>query len=177
MASRKRQHRRRRRMSKLMTVGMGAGLMYFLDPKLGRSRRVKARDQVMAKLRRVERDRERQRRYQEGVAEGARHQGGPAHRPADDRALADRIRSELGASFPHERVSLDVVNGIAELRGQLDDRAAISALEAQVRAVPGVAGVVNLLHLPGEPAPNKAEAERASAQAERAATGVTTDSP
>ena len=61
-----------------------------------------------------------------------------------------------------ENVTVEVVDGLATLRGQvlsLDDR---SSIEAEVRRAPGVLDVQSFLHLPGEPAPNKASAIRAS---------------
>jgi len=67
-------------------------------------------------------------------------------------------------------VSLDVNDGVVELRGQLDDQAAIEELVLRVRAVPGVRSVVSLLHLPGQPAPNKQEALAASKHAEEPVT-------
>jgi hypothetical protein len=154
-------------------AAMGAALMYFCDPQQGRRRRAKARDQLAARWRRAGRDLERQRRYQAGVAEGRRHQSGAAHPAVDDRTLADRIRSELGTRFPHERVSLDVVDGVAELRGEMPDRDAMEDLIWRVCCVSGVAAVCDLMHLPGQPAPTKAEARRASAHAELDATRPT----
>jgi hypothetical protein len=59
------------------------------------------------------------------------------------------------------RVSLDACNRVVTLRGELDDAGDIMRLEAAVRAVPGVEGVVNLVHRPGEVAPNKADAVNA----------------
>src|SRR5258705_174145 len=98
-------------------VSLGAAAMYALDPQLGRSRRARIRDQVLAGLGGAERGAEQRRRYAAGVGEGQRWGGKPLHAPADDRALADRIRSQLGPRFPHDRVTLNVVDSIADLRG------------------------------------------------------------
>ncbi len=43
-----------------------------------------------------------------------------------------------------------------ELRGQVDDKAQIEALEKAARGVTGVRAVTNLLHLPGETPANVA---------------------
>jgi osmotically-inducible protein OsmY len=137
------------------------------------ARRTQARDQLGAKLRRAERSAESQLRYAEGKAEGVLHTVSaiPADPPADDRALTDRIRSELGDRFPDGTAELTVVDGTVELRGQVGDEAAKALVVAEVKKVAGVRRVVNLLHTPDEPAPNKAEAEQAS----QAATATTNE--
>ncbi len=142
-------------------LALGAVGMYVLDPDRGHGRRVRIRDQLGARIRRIERRTEQQRRYAAGVAEGRRFVGRPLHAAADDRALADRIRSQLGPSFPHARVTLNVVDSVADLRGELDDAVEIEHLIQKVRGVPGVVDVVSFLHLPGRLAPNKEAAARA----------------
>jgi hypothetical protein len=144
------------------TVTLGAAAMYALDPQRGHGRRVRIRDQVRARVRRAGRRAQQQRRYAAGVAEGQRFGRAPMHAPADDRALADRIRSQLGPRFPHARVTLNVVDSVADLRGELDDVVQMEHLVQLVREVPGVVDVVSFLHLPGRPAPNKEAAERAT---------------
>jgi hypothetical protein len=54
-------------------------------------------------------------------------------------------------------VSVNVEDGVAYLRGQLEDRSAIDRLVEAVRQVEGVRDVQSLLHEPGEPAPAKDE--------------------
>jgi hypothetical protein len=149
-------------------AGGAAAAAYFFDPERGRARRAQARDELGARLRKVERSAEAQLRYAEGKAEGLLHSSIPPAPPADDRALGDRIRSELGDRFPDETAELTVVDGTVELRGQVGDEAAKALLVADVKKVAGVQRVVNLLHTPDQPAPNKAEAERASQAAARA---------
>ena len=149
----------------LKGAAIGAAAMYYLDPQHGRGRRARARDQWAARVRRARRQADRERRYQAGIAEGQRHGAGPERAPADDRALADRIRSELGSEFPHDTVSLTVVDGVAELRGELPSGAAIDRLAMRVAEVADVAGVLDFVHLPGSPAPNKAAARLVSAAA------------
>ena len=156
-------------------AGGAAAAAYFFDPDRGRARRAQARDQVGAKLRQAERSTEARLRYAEGKAEGLLHSVSamPPEPPADDRALSDRIRSQLGDRFPHGTAELTVVEGTVELRGEVGDEAAKALLVADVRKVPGVRRVVNLLHTPDQPAPNKAEAEEASQAAEAATTNPT----
>ena len=144
-------------------AGGAAAAAYFFDPERGVARRTAARDQLGAKLRRAEHTAETKLRYAEGKAEGLLHTASsvPAS-PVDDRTLTDRIRSELGDRFPHETAELTVVEGTVEVRGEVPDDAAKALVVASVRKVAGVRRVVDLLHTPGDPAPNKAEAERAS---------------
>jgi hypothetical protein len=59
---------------------------------------------------------------------------------------------------------------VVTLRGQVNDRDTALAIEREVRAVAGVDDVVNLLHVPGVPAPNKVAALRAD-HAAKLATG------
>ena len=124
-------------------AGGAAAATWFLDPEQGQARRERARDQLGARLGRVQR-------------------AVPSGPPADDRALTDRIRSELGDRFPDGTAELTVVDGTVELRGQVGDEAAKALVAAEVKKVSGVQRVVNLLHTPDQPAPNKAEAEQAS---------------
>ena len=156
-------------------AGGAAAAAYFFDPERGRARRTTARDQLGAKLRRAERSAEARLRYAEGRAEGVLHSvsATPAGPPADDRVLADRIRSELGDRFPHETVELTVVDGTVELRGEVGDEAAMALLVAEIRRVPGVTRVESLLHTTGQPAPNKVEAQEASAAASPGGGGST----
>src|SRR5918997_3130504 len=152
-------------------AGGAAAAAYFFDPERGRTRRTQARDQLGARLRRAERSAGAGLRYAEGRAEGLLHSvsSAPQDPPADDRVLYDRIRSELGERFPDETAEMTVVDGTVELRGQVGDETAKALLVAAVKKVSGVRRVVNLLHTPDQPAPNKAEAEEASQAA--AATG------
>jgi hypothetical protein len=155
--------RSRRRGRFILGVAVGAVGMYFLDPDRGRSRSTRVRAQLAKRGRQLQRQRDRTRRYEEGVAEGLRHVPSDTP-PADDIALVDRVKSELGHTLPHDRVSLDAADGVLELRGELDNEADIEALIDRVCAVPGVTSLVSLLHLPGQPAPNKAAALDASAR-------------
>jgi hypothetical protein len=57
------------------------------------------------------------------------------------------------------------------LRGQLDSGDEMHRIEEAVRKVPGVTAVTSLLHMPGTPAPNKAEALAASKEAKQSSRG------
>jgi hypothetical protein len=155
--------RSRRRGRFILGIAVGAIGMYFLDPDRGHSRTTRVRAQLAKRGRQLQRRRERAQRYEEGVMQGLEHTE-PLAPPADDLTLLDRVKSELGHALPHDRVSLDVADGVLELRGELDSEADIENLIDMVCEVPGVTMVVSLLHLPGEPAPNKAAALDASAR-------------
>jgi osmotically-inducible protein OsmY len=60
---------------------------------------------------------------------------------------------------PH--LTIDANERVVTLRGQVADRDTALDIEHRVRATSGVDDVVNLLHVPGTPAPNKVDALRA----------------
>lgn len=145
-----------------VAAGVGAAAAYLLDPDRGHSRRARLKDQTQAFGRRQARALERQARFQRGRAEGvvgrARHRG---EAPADDRALADRVRTEVLRDPGRSHLNVDAVDGIVSVRGEVPDRETALDIERRIRAIPGTVGVDNLLHTPGQPAPNKADALRA----------------
>jgi type IV secretory pathway VirB10-like protein len=71
-------------------------------------------------------------------------------RPMDDAAIAARIRMKVLGRPDLETSSLvvDVVQGVAFLRGDLKDRRQIDEVVDLTGAVPGVRKVQNLIHLP-----------------------------
>jgi uncharacterized membrane protein len=98
-------HRRRRSRLPMRALALGAVLMYFMDPDRGRRRRARVRDQwthfvnMLADGLRVTRRDVRQR------AGGLWAQGMRwfRHEDVSDRALVERVRSEIGryVSHPH----------------------------------------------------------------------------
>lgn len=139
-------------------LSAAGALAYFLDPRNGRERRARAKDQAGAKLRRTGRDVEKKASYIQGKVEGAVSTvTSSSEPPADDKSLADRIKSEVlgGDRFEGHQVVVDAVDGVVALRGEVQQTEHIDELEKEVRKVPGVNDVENLLHLPGTPAPNK----------------------
>jgi osmotically-inducible protein OsmY len=86
--------------------------------------------------------------------------------PANDQTLAAKIQSEVlgGSSYPKGKLNVTVEEGIVTLRGEVDTDQAAS-LEQEIRKVSGVLDVRSFLHLPGEVAPNKAEAIETSPDA------------
>jgi osmotically-inducible protein OsmY len=149
---------RKRLTRPLLWTAVGAAVAYLWDPQNGRGRRARLNDQLRARARDAREDVERKARYVQSTAEGKvealRHGGGT---PADDRALADRIKSEVlgGSRFENHQVVVEAVDGVVTLRGQVADAQQAEELVTAVRAVPGVNAVENLTHLPGDTPPNK----------------------
>jgi hypothetical protein len=146
----------------------GALAAYFFDPHMGRTRRTRARDMLMGRIRRgtdrLERLRGRVASDAEGLIRRATHEVPDDTLHPTDGTLAHKVESEvLGkGEVPKGRILVNVEEGVVVLRGELDDEKTIHRIERDTRKLPGVADVRNLIHLPGEPAPNKAAAQSAS---------------
>lgn len=142
----------------MLVSGVGA-LAYFLDPRSGRVRRAKAKDQAAAKLRRTRREAQQKASYLGGKVEGVVHTvTKPGDQPPqDDKTLVDKIKSEVlgGAEFEGHQVVVDAADGVVALRGEVKRPEQVKELEAAVRKVPGVRDVENFVHLPATPPPNK----------------------
>lgn len=143
-----------------LAAAVGAALAYVFDPIRGRRRRAGLKDRGRATFRREVRAVERQASYGKGRAEGMIHKlrHPRPHVPEDDLTLADKIRSEVLGRVDGPHLTIDVNNRVVTLRGEVPDDQAAQQVEREVRATPGVTDVVNLLHQPGTPAPNKADA-------------------
>jgi osmotically-inducible protein OsmY len=152
---------------------LGAAAAYLFDPVAGNGRRARLRDQAAAQLRRTQWRGEKLQRHASNVIEGKMHHlASPedGDRAMDDTTIAQRIRSEvLGRpNLDAREVIVDVEEGIARLRGQLDDTERIESVVEETRRIPGVRDVENLIHLPDVPAPNKKAARSASGRSEGA---------
>lgn len=133
-------------MTLLAGIGIGAALMYFLDPVGGGRRRALVRDQAAGAVNSAERELTARssdlRNRARGAAAELRNMGDD--RPSDDQLVA-RVRAELGHHVEHAR-AIDVVaeQGRVTLRGpvlssELDD------VLATARKVRGVHQVENQL--------------------------------
>jgi len=73
----------------------------------------------------------------------------------DDEQLAKSVRDLIAIlpDVPSGAVSVEVMGGTVLLRGEIDRAGTIRELEERVRKLDAVAGVRNLLHLPGTPPP------------------------
>ncbi len=144
---------------------VGAAIAYFADPDNGRSRRVRAKDQLDAMMRRRRREAEQLSRHSANVAAGqaAQARGAGEPKPVDDVDVVHAVKQALsGLGVPTSDLTVDVVDGTAALRGQVPSDEDKTKVEQAVGRVPGVQRVESWLHLPGEPAPNKASALQAS---------------
>jgi hypothetical protein len=152
----------------LVAAGSAAGgavLTYLCDPDRGRARRAQLTDQAAAALRRGRRRAGTRLRYSKGrlVGAGRAAVGGGHLTPEDDVDVTAGIKQRFARlGIPTADVKIDVVSGTATLRGQLGNSSAIRNAQDEAMKVPGVRGVRSFLHLPGEPAPNKADALRAA---------------
>ena len=138
-------------------TAFGAGLAYLFDPDSGAGRRSKLQDKLASKARGGAGD-------VVGTARDVAARAGGAVAaatseetpPPNDQALAEKVKSEVlgDPEVPKDKINIDVSDGIVALRGEVEDREVMQALDAKARGVTGVREVQNLLHLPGEPPPN-----------------------
>jgi osmotically-inducible protein OsmY len=139
-------------------AGIGAGLMFFLDPQAGRRRRKTVVDRAGGMFRRTSRTTQQagqavaSQAY--GVTQKVTHMK-EEEKELDDVTLARKVESEIfrDADAPKGQVNVDVVDGIVTLRGEVEEDM-IKDLESAARKVGGVKDVENLLHGPGTPAPS-----------------------
>lgn len=134
-------------MSALGGAGVGAGLMYFLDPDRGHRRRAMALDQaihaahvIVEGMSRVWRDTVNRSRGVLADA-GQRFQRGMP----DDRRLEARVRSQLGLLVQHPRaIRVSAQQGHVTLRGPIHAQEA-DGLLSRVEQIPGVTSVEDQL--------------------------------
>jgi BON domain len=146
---------------------LGSLVQYFLDPERGRARRTQFADQARAAATRpvtqLRRTVARKQQYLRGRARGTLHEVTTSPKPpADDVALADRVRSDVlgDARYRPYKINVDAADGVVSLRGQVRRPDEIKELVASVEKVPGVRRVENFLHLPNTAAPNVADLQR-----------------
>jgi osmotically-inducible protein OsmY len=156
----------------LMGGLIGAAIAYFYDPVSGVGRRARLRDQTLSELRTTRERAEAKTRHLSNVAKGAVSElasSGPDDQAPDDTKLAQRIQSEVfgKADVPKDRIALTVVDGVAELRGELDSDEEIRVIGERVSKVPAVREVRNMMRTHGSAAPNKKDALDASDEAKR----------
>ncbi len=134
-------------------VGLGAGLMYLLDPRLGSRRRALLRDKL-ASLANHTTDAidtiscDLGHRLH-GWAARAREQLYPA--PTTDEVLVERVRAHIGRDISHPgAIFVTAENGTVTLGGPIL-ASEVDRLLDQVRTVPGVRDVVNRLEVHDQP--------------------------
>ncbi len=97
-----------------------------------------------------------------GVVQDARHLGRKPKPGMDDATLAHKVESEVfrGRGAPKATVSINVVDGVVWLRGEVKRPEQVRRLEQKVRSVAEVRDVENLLHLVKTPASTRADTPR-----------------
>jgi len=146
----------------------GAAAVYFFDPERGRARRAMVGDWAGARLRRgwlaVNQISSRTSSSAAAFPQRMVQLRSMRPRPADDLTLRDRVESEVfrNSDLPKGQINFDVESGVVTIRGQVENAYQIAYVEKAVLKVPGVAGVENLLHVDGTPAPNKAESRQSA---------------
>ncbi len=147
---------------------LGSTLALLFDGANGKNRRQKLMQFGTSFWKKGKRQADKQARYTAGRTVGTASDTlnvlTPDNANPDDNTLRDRIESEVfgDPKAPKGEYNLNVVSGIAILRGQLDSESDIQTLIDLVGAVPHVRGVESYLHTPGTPAPNKESAIHAS---------------
>jgi hypothetical protein len=138
----------------------GAVIAYLLDPSRGRARRARMLDQGAGVMRRAGRETERAVRAGgatlSGKIEAVRHGNGGAEN-LDDATLAQKAETELfrDPSIPKGAINLNVEHGVLVLRGEVPSAEMRERLASEGERIKGIWSVQNLLHLPGEPAPEE----------------------
>jgi len=83
----------------------------------------------------------------------------PDPKDLNDQTLKAKVESEIfrAEDAPKGSVNVQVANGVVELRGEVKQPDDKEQLEDEVRAIPEVRDVRNMLHLPKVPAPGRAD--------------------
>jgi hypothetical protein len=128
-------------------IGIGAGLMYFLDPERGGRRRAVVRDQMADAANRSSDALRAVRRDMASRTSGtvARVRAVFDRQPVDDQILVERARAQLGHLVSHPRaIGVTSVDGVVTVRGPILQAEVMLLLKALER-VRGVRGVLNQL--------------------------------
>jgi osmotically-inducible protein OsmY len=138
---------------------IGAALAYFFDPDNGRKRRKETFKRSAKAFRQAGRRGQGAVSQAQALKQKATHRKEQEKPQPDDVTLARKVESEIFRSpdVPKGQINVNVEDGVVYLRGELEQPDLIRDLEAEARKVQGVRGVENLLHVPGQEAPTKAE--------------------
>lgn len=145
-------------------LAAGAAAMYFFDPERGRTRRMQLQDQLQSTARKQAQNAAGGMKNQVNRAGGKVRTatGAGTFHPESQADLREHLRQVVRSlPFPTTAVTVDVDNGRASLRGQVESLEQQSRIRQAVREVDGVTEVEDYTYLPGEPPPNKVDALRA----------------
>jgi hypothetical protein len=123
---------------------LGAGTAFFFDPQEGKRRRSLVRDRSLAFVRRGKRTGVGKLKLIGGHARGfqalLRRVGRRRNVATDDQTVVQRIRSDAlrDVGISTRDVEVEVENGVARLRGNVQSRSLADDLVSRVRKVPGV---------------------------------------
>lgn len=133
---------------------LGAAAMYLADPQGGRERRAQLAEQGAELTRQAG---ELTRGGTDPAVSGAADEVTPDLKDPSDAVLIERVRSDaVGPSTARNSAIVTTVEGgVVSVRGQVDEPAQREDLLARVHDVEGVEDVVDLTHLPGQPAPTR----------------------
>jgi hypothetical protein len=145
-----------------LAAALGALLAYFFDPQSGKRRRNVTRDWLAGRARGGARRTARAGRTVAAEAYGVKQKATHMReepKEFDDVTLARKVETELfrPADAPKGSVTITVVDGVVQLRGEVKRPEQLKDLERQAREIPEVRGVENLLHLPKTPAPTRTD--------------------
>jgi hypothetical protein len=138
------------RLALITGIGFGAGLMYILDPAMGRRRRALARDKTIHCWKKTSEAvgstaRDVTNRAA-GLSQKLRSSFARENSPSDD-VLVQRVRSRTGHVVSHPRaIDVSAAGGQITLRGPVF-QAEVDRLLSSVAEVPGVDRVENLLEV------------------------------
>jgi uncharacterized membrane protein len=138
----------------LAGAGLGAGLMYALDPDRGKRRRAMLRDKANHALNELDAllgssTRDLAQRTQGMLAEMRGAIGGAGN--ADDERVASRVRTEIGRVVSHPRaIDISVTEGVVLVRGPVLEEE-VEPLLGAIKKVPGVVAIKNWLRVPEHP--------------------------
>ncbi|HJR77195.1 MAG TPA: BON domain-containing protein [Nitrospiraceae bacterium] len=132
-------------------AGMGALLMYFLDPDRGRRRRAMIQDQATKASRKIGDAADATARDVRNRSAGLLWEAKSwfTHRPVDenDQAVLNRVRSNLGMLVRHPRsIDVSVTQGRVILKGPILEDEVDQVLRAVPR-IPGVQEIENHLEI------------------------------
>jgi osmotically-inducible protein OsmY len=124
-------------------LGLGAALMYVLDPERGKARRALARDKAVRAVNRASESLGARSRDWKNRAHGVPAQVKAMTQPetVDDSVLEERVRAELGRSVSNPGpIDVTALAGTVTLSGPV----VMSELDDLLSAVRGVSGAVNV---------------------------------
>jgi hypothetical protein len=139
----------------LRAFALGAATAYIFDPRDGRRRRALLRDRVLRLLRQGRRKLAGRSRYVAGQAHGvaaeARSRVSAPEISTDDETVRQRIQSDALRDVPVSKGEIDVQvhEGVATLRGSVQDETLVETLVRRVSEIPGVTEVKPELEVAG----------------------------